>query len=336
MCNAKNHPPGCSCGWGRGWQAAGVGSLVTEMAAYRTGASWEKSSAFTLEGLPTALTAEDDINAVGSCGYTALIWAALKGNYATAQFLMSKGANIEGKDTYGQTALYFATINCHYDVAQLLVDQGADSTQRDAALSLLSLEFRRKTEAAVIAAVKKNDRNALISALEEWNDNGRWEFRLADPINLAIKFGYSEMIATLIQSNFHLDVRDESGRPPIMYAAMEGRTDIAKMLFKAGVEVPVSDRSGWTPHQLAKAYNHPEMANWLESIRANDQPLGDGITTESSVIARPVSVGTSSQTLRMRKDGGVYIATSPDGLLEACGETAAEAMVLLREMLACR
>lgn len=26
MCNARNHPPGCNCGWGQGWQSGGYGS----------------------------------------------------------------------------------------------------------------------------------------------------------------------------------------------------------------------------------------------------------------------------------------------------------------------
>lgn len=25
MCNARNHPPGCNCGWGQGWQSGGYG-----------------------------------------------------------------------------------------------------------------------------------------------------------------------------------------------------------------------------------------------------------------------------------------------------------------------
>ena len=36
MCNARNHPPGCNCGWGGGWHAGGYASSYSSISPIAT------------------------------------------------------------------------------------------------------------------------------------------------------------------------------------------------------------------------------------------------------------------------------------------------------------
>ncbi len=60
-----------------------------------------------------------------------LLTACRKGDLASAQQLLAKGADMETKTPYGQTPLYLAAINGHEDVVRFLLDKGADAEVTD-------------------------------------------------------------------------------------------------------------------------------------------------------------------------------------------------------------
>jgi ankyrin repeat protein len=67
-----------------------------------------------------------------SSGYTALIWAAVRGRVEVVELLVQKGAQLEAKDsTWGTTALISAALNGQRTVVESLLTLGSDPTATD-------------------------------------------------------------------------------------------------------------------------------------------------------------------------------------------------------------
>ena len=68
-----------------------------------------------------------DIDAHEKKGYTALIWAALKGHTKAVQALLDVGADVNAQGTYDRmTALIWAAHEGHTEVVKALLPKGAD------------------------------------------------------------------------------------------------------------------------------------------------------------------------------------------------------------------
>jgi len=67
-----------------------------------------------------------DVNARASTGYTPLQAAAQYGNAAAAKLLVEKGADINAKDERGMTALMLAATSGNADLVKYLISKGAE------------------------------------------------------------------------------------------------------------------------------------------------------------------------------------------------------------------
>lgn len=70
------------------------------------------------------------INAVNNEGYGLLVLATYRGNNAVAEFLLKKGANVNGTSNYG-SPLMAAVVKGNTAMVQLLLKHGADTNTAD-------------------------------------------------------------------------------------------------------------------------------------------------------------------------------------------------------------
>src|SRR5215211_7800302 len=78
--------------------------------------------------LPLMVRAQGDAKQ----GLNDQLWeAARKGDVATVQTLLDKGADVNGKFRYGTTALFKAAERGHTEVVKLLLARGADASVKD-------------------------------------------------------------------------------------------------------------------------------------------------------------------------------------------------------------
>jgi len=91
-----------------------------------------------------------------------LFTAARKGETATVQALLEKGAGLEATTPYGQTPLYLAAISGHEDTVRLLLEKGAKTNIRDTFYTapMLAFVLSRKHYAVAKLLIEKGDANA--------------------------------------------------------------------------------------------------------------------------------------------------------------------------------
>lgn len=77
------------------------------------------------------LTKGADVNAKNTEGVTPLHWAALQGEKYVAELLLARGADVNVKDTDGRTPLHWAEELGSQDIAKLLLAKGADANAKD-------------------------------------------------------------------------------------------------------------------------------------------------------------------------------------------------------------
>src|SRR5205814_275739 len=93
----------------------------------------------------TLLEAGAEVNRQDENGYTALMWAALRGDYAkvVAQ-LITAGSDLNIRDKNGRTALIHAAWMGHLDTIQELLKAGSDPLLTDRG-SLTALDLAQQT-----------------------------------------------------------------------------------------------------------------------------------------------------------------------------------------------
>jgi hypothetical protein len=91
-----------------------------------------------------------------------LLAAARKGDLASVQSLLEKGATIETKTSYGQTPLYLAAMNGNDAVVQFLLDKGANAQVKDTfyKASILDFVLQRKHYAVAKMLIVKGNGSA--------------------------------------------------------------------------------------------------------------------------------------------------------------------------------
>ncbi|UNE35900.1 ankyrin repeat domain-containing protein [Vermiphilus pyriformis] len=101
----------------------------------------------------------------------------------------------------------------------------------------------------------------------------------------AVKLSDKKMVDLLIKLNADVNVGDNNDCTPLMYAAQEGKIDIAQLLIDAKVDLKMRNTIGDTPLLLALARKHLEMVKMLINAGADVNVSGkDGITPISYAI----------------------------------------------------
>lgn len=78
-----------------------------------------------------------------------------------------------------------------------------------------------------------------------------------------------EVFSLMKSSDFDINMQDKDGNTLLLYAVLDGKSDIAKLLIENGADCNIGDKSNWTPlHHAAQNFNI-ELANILLESNAN-------------------------------------------------------------------
>lgn len=101
----------------------------------------------------------------------------------------------------------------------------------------------------------------------------------------AVLYNDAKTVQALIAKGANVDEMDETGMTPLMIAASEGRTAIAKTLIDAGADVKVASSDGTTALMRAASSNRVEVIKLLLSKGADVNAKNNGGMTALMVAA---------------------------------------------------
>ncbi|KAM3067595.1 hypothetical protein ACMFMG_000090 [Clarireedia jacksonii] len=227
-----------------------------------------------------------DVNAVaGGLKCTPLHCAAqMASNFSILQFLLSRGATTELRNSHGLTPLYIAARQHCVVSVKLLLEYGAvvDSSNWDT-------KDRKHGETPLIAAAYFDKGIAHNTHIMELLIHAGADVNLRagstqhTALMIASLKGYDQGIKCLLEQGANESIRDANGYNAIMYAAKSGNVRLIKTLTEygeseMGAQVALGKVLDW-----AIFYGRVEMIGYLLEVYPSYQPIGIEVRFASSV-----------------------------------------------------
>lgn len=274
------------------WIIAGVVSVLSLQAAPNL-ADYAMNA--DRQGLRTLLEQKADVNAAQADGMTAMHWAVRQDDTETAKLLIHAGANVQAATRLGLTPLALACANANPAMIRLLLGAGAN------------VNFAGPNgETPLMIAARLGDTEPIQALLDGGADvNAKDAAAESTALMVAIRGNHAEAVKLLIAHGADVNARTRVGakpaiRPPnagggshgagiirggvpergqqdptpggmspLLYAARDGRLDIAQMLVAAGADVSQTEANRIDPLQMAIENDHVDVAKFLLDRNAN-------------------------------------------------------------------
>jgi len=199
---------------------------------------------FALLTVPMALVLTARAGAKGAP--TPLHQAAADGNFKELRSLISKGADINAKDSLGRTPLFYAVEKSDTLMFDLLIAKGADINVKDTAGNTPLHHAARLARNVGQPAAELARRGADVNATNN---------RRQTPLHVALEgeeLGpLSFVVSVLLRYDVNLNAKDSNGKTALHLAAQraverENWRSILRRILVKGPDVNLKDAKGWT------------------------------------------------------------------------------------------
>jgi uncharacterized protein len=230
-----------------------------------------------------------DVNAPIADGTTALHYAVRADDVGMVESLLAAGADAKARDRYGLTPVSLACSNANAVILKRLLDAGADPNSPDP----------QGTTALMIAARTAGGTEAVKLLLERGAAVNARDSVQSTALMWAVRSNHPEVVDILIHHDAEINARTRKGEPParrgpdsgggshglgivrsgwpergyqeptpgemtaLLYAARDGRIDVARTLIAANANVNQAEANGVSPLIEAIANNHIDTARLL-------------------------------------------------------------------------
>ena len=211
-------------------------------------------------------------------GYTPMHIAAVFGQRAAAELLLSHNADVSLTDKHGNTALHMAVFLGHTDVVRALLAHGADPLARNtdgfSSIDCAGAPWTRDYEAKLREAEAEiktpldieRIRGQRLVILKLLVEGDRAAEQASEPfliLNAAIA-GDVQSIQKHLAGGKHLNAPEQvGGNTPLMLAATFGNRAAANLLIQAGADLEIRNKSGGTALHQACFFAQPEIVELL-------------------------------------------------------------------------
>lgn len=210
-----------------------------------------------------------DLDARDKNGWSALHWAANKGELALARKLLELGADPKLRDSSRSrlTALHLAVQRAQADMVELLIDGGAD----------LEAACARTGSTALHLSVERGSLELSRCLLELGADvEARDTRERSTPLHLAARVGSEDLIQLLLDYAAKVDARQAFGETALHVAVKYLRPRLARLLLRAGAQVDAKNANGRTALRYAVEYRSSESLGLLLRFGADASEALDG------------------------------------------------------------
>ena len=184
------------------------------------------ASLFGIGDLVTALikTKFYNINRVGFCGYTPLVWAASNGHEEVVKILLEhEGINPDQPDDFGTTPLSHAAEEGHEGVVKILLGQEEVNPDK--------LDEFEKTPLLYAASGGHGGVVRILLGREEVDPDRRGRCGQT-PLSYAAEYGHGGVVKILLgRGEVNPCKPDDAGRTPAAYAVQGGNKGVIKILL---------------------------------------------------------------------------------------------------------
>lgn len=239
---------------------------------------WGSTLTGDLAMIQAELQQEVSVDARTREGYTPLQIAAVFGQAAAAELLLSHNADVNLTDNDGNTALHMAVFLGHTGVVRALLSHGADPLASntdgfspiDCAGAPWGKDYEdqlRRVEAEIKTPLDMHRIRAerlKILKLLVGGDRGVEEASEPFLIRNAAIAGDVQSIQKYLGGGKHLNAPEQvGGNTPLILAATFGNRDVASLLIQAGADLEIRNKSGGTALHQACFFAQPEVVELL-------------------------------------------------------------------------
>lgn len=273
---------------------------IAEMVAAARSGDTEKVKQFLAKGV--------DINASEpESGDTALLAAIDKGQWATAEYLLTQRPNLTREDNNGNSPLYLAVSRGDLAVAmvKLLLDAGAP------------VELGPKTgDNAGVTPLHICCATGANACLEVLLSRGASATKLlpsdSTPLHTATIGGDQRTVDLLVKAGASVAALNNEKRTPLHNCGITGNAKVAAALIQQGAAVDGADAEGCTPLMRAVMKNHAEVAKVVLDHGANP----DVVVQNGDTPLYPLFIAAMNgydDVVRVLLDKGVNVTAKVPG-----------------------
>ena len=195
---------------------------------------------------------------------TPLMKAAWNGRRDIVKYLLSKGADANGRDSEGQSPLYEAAVRGFDDVAEALLQGGADVKGAD--------KQGNTPFSAAVGNAQFDLAELLLKAGADPNFSGSYGIT---PLMTASSICNVEAIRFLVKSGAKVDKVSQleyGGSTALTTAVSVGQADCVRELLEQGANPSLKMKDGSTALTKAREAQNTELVTLLEGAAAKARP----------------------------------------------------------------
>jgi ankyrin repeat protein len=205
-----------------------------------------------------------DVEARSADKWTPLHLASQEGHTDIGKWLLDNPVDVDPRHAKGWTPLHMATFNGRLELAQILLEYGAEANTQDHE-GLTPLHY----------ASWKGYLDVVRSLLERGADARILDNSQSSPLYCAMTSRQLDVAQILLKNKADANARDERGRTFVHCAAAQGHDDVVRFFLELGADVDARDKDGNTPLHLAASNGNLEVSRTLLEHKAEVNARND-------------------------------------------------------------
>ena len=186
---------------------------------------------------------------------TPLLIAGGQGNLEMVKLLVGSGARVNRTDKSGRTPLITVSASGNTSAAELLISSGASMESSDA---------KGATPLIVAASYGHVELTKMLLNNKAPIDQSNY-LTGARALEYAISNKHPDLVPILLKAKPDLNLQDNNGMTPLMFAAGVGDLESAKLLLQAGANPNLKSKDGSTALVYARQFS-PQIVTLLEPV----------------------------------------------------------------------